>query len=101
MMVFCDPREIKDAWAQAKSLYLYTAANRGKYRSERKHLAVYLDRLRRVLAETVPGVGGLIEGGGRGGSYGEADVTASQYRALHFCAPPLANGWGLTTSRRT
>jgi hypothetical protein len=41
----------------------YAAADRGKYGTEREWLAVYLDRLRRVLGEAVPGMGGLTAEG--------------------------------------
>jgi hypothetical protein len=40
-------------------LYLYGGADKVEYKSERAFLGRYRDRLRRVLAEAVPGVGGL------------------------------------------
>ena len=52
-----DPHEIEGAWAQVDGLY--TAKDSDKFRSERAFLAAYVERLHRVLAEAVPGVGGL------------------------------------------
>ena len=55
----CDPHEIEGAWAERDGLYLYTSKDRGEFRSECAFIAAYVERLRLVLAEAVPGVGGL------------------------------------------
>jgi hypothetical protein len=39
--------------------YFYTSVDYDNYRTEKEFLAAYRDRLRRVLAEAVPGMGGL------------------------------------------
>jgi hypothetical protein len=52
--------EIEGAWLDLPNvLYLYSGADKVEYKSERAFLGRYRDRLRRVLAEAVPGVGGL------------------------------------------
>jgi hypothetical protein len=55
-----DPREIEGAWLDPPNvLYLYGGADKIEYKSARAFMARYRDRLRRVLAEAVPGMGGL------------------------------------------
>jgi hypothetical protein len=54
-----DPREIDGAWLDPPNvLYLYGGADK-EYPSARAELETYRKRLRRVLAEAIPGVGGL------------------------------------------
>jgi hypothetical protein len=55
-----DPREIEGAWLDPPNkLYLYGGADKVEYKSARAFMARYRERLRCVLAEAVPGVGGL------------------------------------------
>jgi hypothetical protein len=55
-----DPREIEGAWLDPPNvLYLYGAADTVVYKSARAFMERCRDRLRRALAEAVPGVGGL------------------------------------------
>jgi hypothetical protein len=55
-----DPHEIEGAWSKTDRSYFYVGEDVGRYRTERAFLEAYRDdRLRRVLAEAVPGVGGL------------------------------------------
>jgi hypothetical protein len=56
-----DPREIEGAWSpkQRDCCYFYTSVDYDNCLTENAFLATYRDRLRRVLAEALPGVGGL------------------------------------------
>jgi hypothetical protein len=53
-----DPFEIEGAWSDQRG-YFYTWRDKDDCKTDRAFLARYRDRLRRVLAEAVPGVGAL------------------------------------------
>jgi hypothetical protein len=54
-----DPREIEGAWSPKQDYFIYTSSDYGKSRNETSFLNEYRRRLRILLAEAVPGVGGL------------------------------------------
>jgi hypothetical protein len=54
-----DPHEIEGAWSKHCGDYLYVSEDRDKCKTERAFLELYGGRLRRILAEAVPSVGGL------------------------------------------
>jgi hypothetical protein len=55
-----DPREIEGAWSPKQEYFIYTSSDYGNsLRNEKPFLNEYPRRLRILLAEAVPGVGGL------------------------------------------
>jgi hypothetical protein len=55
-----DPREIAGAWSPKQDYYVYTMSDYGNsLKNEKPFLNEYRRRLRVLLAEAVPGVGGL------------------------------------------
>jgi hypothetical protein len=55
-----DPREIEGAWSPKQDYFVYTSSDYGNsLKNEKPFLNEYRRRLRVLLAEAVPGVGGL------------------------------------------